>query len=1124
MSTPTPFDLTGPLPSGTTVLEASAGTGKTYTIAALTARYLADGVPLSALMLVTFGRNASQELRLRVRERLVDSEAALLAAVSGGVCSARPDEAMAMLTDGPPDLLALRRERLAAALAEFDAATIATTHEFCLQMLDGLGVLADREPQAVFVEHLRELTREVVGDVFLRRYAVAGVPPLRWEEAQRVGAAAVESVHAQLVPVPDPDEPDDVGGPAVERLAFALDVRAEVERRKAAGRLFTYDDMLTRLRDALADPTWGEQAAARLRARYQVVMVDEFQDTDPVQWEILRRAFHGHATLVLIGDPKQAIYAFRGADVYSYLDARAVASQVHTLDTSYRSDAALVQALGAVMGGAALGDEQIVVRPVTASHAERRLARRDQTGSPAPLRVRVHAHDPESAAPPPVGDVRPVILRDLVADVTEALATLQLRPDEQGWRPLQPADIAVLVHTNRRGEEVRQALVDAGVPAVMLGASSVFGSELAQEWLTLLTALEQPRQPLVRRTALTPFVGWTFERLATADDDALTELSQRVRTWSRVLAARGVAALLETVSTDTDLPGRLLGTVGGERALTDLRHVAEALHRAMVAGPLGRGELRAWLAEQIEEAQLRTLGDGSRRLETEDKAVQVVTVHRSKGLEYPVVYLPDAWDRHVNTRDEGGLLKLHQEGRSVLDVGGQRAPGRSERFAAHLAEEAGESLRLLYVAMTRAQCQVVTWWAPSRNTEASPLQRFWYRSDAAGAVPAAAYPLQGDLTTAPVRGPGVVCEPLQPREPTPWQPVAPEPPTLDLRTFGRGLDLRWRRTSYSALTAGVHGQAGTTPAVGSEPEPAHEDDEAVELPLVGLPADVSPDEPLGRPSPLAELPSGTEFGTAVHSVLELVDPTADDLTAELRRACASALGRAGSALVPDQLAGALLPVLRTPLGELAGHRRLADIAPADRLTELGFELPLAGGDQIRAEVALGGLASLLRRHLRADDPLAGYADLLAHPTLAEQPLRGYLTGSIDAVLRVDDGGPRYLVVDYKTNWLGPFDGRPLTLGRYTRPRMAEAMQSAHYPLQALLYAVALHRMLRWRQPGYAPETHLGGVLYLFVRGMAGEDTPVVDGTPCGVFSWLPPPRLVVELSDLLDGRSTEEHQ
>jgi exodeoxyribonuclease V beta subunit len=276
------------------------------------------------------------------------------------------------------------------------------------------------------------------------------------------------------------------------------------------------------------------------------------------------------------------------------------------------------------------------------------------------------------------------------------------------------------------------------------------------------------------------------------------------------------------------------------------------------------------------------------------------------------------------------------------------------------------------------------------------------------------------------------------------------------------------------------------------------------------------DPGLATPSPMADLPVGTGFGTLVHAVFESADLTAPDLRAELLRCVHSELDRHPTPTVdPDALADALVPVARTPLGPLADDRCLADIAPRDRLAELDFELPLAGGDTPGADVRLGDLVPLLRRHLPAGDLLAGYPDRLA--ALAGQPLRGYLTGSIDAVLRL--AGPRFAVVDYKTNWLGPIgpDGpEPLVAAHYTPERLAAAMLDAHYPLQALLYAAALHRFLRWRLTDYDPRRHLGGVLYLFLRGMCGPGGPAVDGVPCGVFSWRPPAALVTGLSDLLD--------
>jgi exodeoxyribonuclease V beta subunit len=346
---------------------------------------------------------------------------------------------------------------------------------------------------------------------------------------------------------------------------------------------------------------------------------------------------------------------------------------------------------------------------------------------------------------------------------------------------------------------------------------------------------------------------------------------------------------------------------------------------------------------------------------------------------------------------------------------------------------------------------------------------------------------------------------------------------LRVRAFDRELDLAWRRTSYSALTAAAHGADVPLLGVGSEPDLKREDDESVPATATttaaeagALPSEVG----LDQESPMHDLPSGVEFGTAVHAVFEHVDAMAADLPAALHQVCAATLAQGpATAMTADALANALLPAFRTPLGPLADEKRLCDIPRGDRLAELSFEFPLAGGDTTNVEVTLGMVSPLLRRYLSPSDPLADYPDSLDDPALNTQALRGYLTGSIDAVLRIrrEDLPPNYLVVDYKTNWLGGFDGEVLKIGDYIPARMAAAMMSAHYPLQALLYAVAVHRMLRWRQPNYDPAVHLGGILYLFVRGMAGPETPRVDGVPCGVFGWRPPAPLVVELSALLDG-------
>jgi exodeoxyribonuclease V beta subunit len=300
--------------------------------------------------------------------------------------------------------------------------------------------------------------------------------------------------------------------------------------------------------------------------------------------------------------------------------------------------------------------------------------------------------------------------------------------------------------------------------------------------------------------------------------------------------------------------------------------------------------------------------------------------------------------------------------------------------------------------------------------------------------------------------------------------------------------------------------------VTSEPETEERQDE----PTVPVPLSESPDDRLRDvPSLMDGLGGGTTFGNIVHGIFETADTSTGDLGEELRLRTKEQLARRLSSIDADVLADALHAVMQTPLGPLADGRALGDFATRDRLPELTFELPLVGGDEPRNErVTVSSIAALLREHLPDDERLSSYADLLDAPTLRDQTLRGYLNGSVDAVLRLD--GPRYLVVDYKTNFLGTRD-EPLTAWHYRPAALTEAMLHAHYPLQALLYSVALHRYLRWRQPSYDPATHLGGVLYLFVRGMVGPSTPLVGGVPTGVFSWRPSAALVTELSDLLAG-------
>ncbi|MDF1605316.1 UvrD-helicase domain-containing protein [Nocardioides sp. YIM 152315] len=1105
---PRPFDIRYPLPTGTVLLEASAGTGKTWTIGALVTRYVAEGVArLEQMLVVTFGRAASQELRERVRAQLVEAERVLGDDPATG--AVEESDLVAMLREWEPAQRRLGHRRVTEALAGFDAATIATTHQFCSMVLDSLGTAGDTDSRARLVEDLDDLVKETVDDLYLRAFAFdEGGPMFTHAEAMAIARAAVGDPQARLEPTGE-----DRSTPAGRKVSFANAVRTELDRRKRRLGILSYDDLLSQLADALADEDGA--AAQRMRQRWSIVLVDEFQDTDPVQWQVLDRAFTGHATMVLIGDPKQAIYAFRGGDVTTYLQAAETAQTRQTLAVNWRSDEPLLDSFQRLLAGAALGDERIVVRDVTAHHRESRLV-----GAPAPepFRVRVvrrDAFDRRGNAMLSVKDVRPHVARDLALDVRRLLASGATWCGES----IRPRDVAVISYRHADLAAVREALLAVGVPAVIAGGGSVFATPAAVEWLTLLEALEQPhRSTRVRSAALTCFFGHTAAELDRRGDDLTDEVADTLRTWVELFTTRGVAAVLEAATIGTGgragLPQRVLAEVGGDRRLTDLRHIGEALHEVTLTERHGLVSLLTWLRDQVAEGRAGRGIERTRRLDSDAAAVQLVTIHASKGLEYPVVYLPALADRFVPKPTRP--LFHDDEGRRCLDVGGAGAQwgDHCRRWA---DEEAGEWLRLLYVAITRAKSQVVAWWAPTKNAVASPLHRMLIRAADTAEVPESP-PVPDDDAVVSLfaqwrdRG-GPSPEPAVHQDPG-EDPPLPAPAAFAARSFTREVDTEWRRASYSSLSR-IEVAAGPAGTVVSEPEMTGKDDEPFETVAARPPQEpalspeivVAPGPIAGDvASPMADLPVGATFGSLVHAVLEHTDPDAPDLRAELLGHIDEQLGWWPVALDRDMLADALAAVCDSPLGPLA-DTTLRQVSLADRLREMEFELPLGDG-------LLGDLAPLLERHLPEGDPVRAYAAQLAGP-LGAQTLRGYLTGSVDVVLRLP--GPRYLVVDYKTNWLGPPD-EPLTAHSYRPAALAEAMGHSDYPLQALLYAAVLHRFLRWRQPGYDPERHLGGVLYLYLRGMCGPETPLVDGAPCGVFAWRPPVALVEDLSDLLDGR------
>lgn len=1157
------FDLLDELPAGRLSIQASAGTGKTFTLAALATRMVAEeGVVPSELLVVTFTRAATSELRSRVRERLVDTAAAL--AGDGPVVA--DDPVVVHLAAGDR---ALHHRRLSAAVAEFDAATVTTIHGFAAQLLAALGVSSGVDADAALLDDTARLAAECCADELAAMALAVDDPSVLPKYPTLVQRTRTAIALADVDLVPDPD--DDLlppGDAAMARLVVRSIERMRARRRSES--TMSFEEILSELRRAVR----GAGAATTLetiRSRYRVALIDEFQDTDPVQWDIFRTIFPlGDAgsgdgardgRLVLVGDPKQAIYAFRGANVHTYLSAVEDGAGVHrrTLSTNWRSDGAVLSATEALLDGVTFGDERIAFDPVAPApaHATRRLGHRGG-GWFAPLSLRL-ATAPELRTKDGDGvradAARPAIWGDLVAEVRELLDEAEL-PDGDTTRPLRPDDIAVLVRSNSDADQALAALTAQGIPTVLARGGSVLDSEAAEQWRWLLDAMMRPSDPTrVRNVALSWFGGRDAEWVATAGDDDLAALGEQLHGWVRVLARHGVGEFRRRLWAETSVAARVLERAGGDRDLTDLDHVAELLGASGGTERLSPAALRAVLdAPEPEEIEADVDPDVvSRRIESEDHAVTVMTVWVSKGLEFPVVMVPTMW----SVPNPATVYVDPDTGRRTYDVthGGAwpDKAGGAERKDRARGESVGENLRLLYVALTRARHRTVVWWTGSKGAEKSGLSRVLFGRDDTGVLDPAALTAGSVELPAPAdaiarleplvaRGDGLITVTAHGHAATPdgpWRPrrEVDDPPPLEITTLDRRPDRRRRRWSFTAITARDHSPAhgGPPPSVArvDPADPSDGDagaaDETVPDSVVPPVADDAP-SPSGPANPFDGLPAGASFGTLVHEALEGVDLTTADLAGALEAQLRRGLERRPFDLTlrddPDagpeaglrRLVDALRRTVTTPLGPRFGGRALSQIPVTDRLDELEFDLRLGDGPRRVTDRDVGRLVEshLAPATLFDATPLHDWATGLVDGRFAA-PLAGHLTGSIDAVVRVHHAdGDRFVVVDYKTNRLH----RPgaATGDDYSPERLAVAMAEHHYPLQALLYTVALHRYLRWRLVDYDPDRHLGGVGYLFLRGLVGPDTPTVAREPHGLFSWTVPTGLVTELSDLLDGR------
>ncbi|MDU4001729.1 exodeoxyribonuclease V subunit beta [Pluralibacter gergoviae] len=1163
---------------GERLIEASAGTGKTYTIAALYLRLLLGlggdaafvrPVNVEELLVVTFTEAATEELRGRIRSNIHELRIACLREEE------EPDNPLyaSLLAE-----IADRREAarvLLLAERQMDEAAVFTIHGFCQRMLSlnafesGMlfeQTLIEDESRLRFRacadfwrRHCYPLPRDVAEMVHaswkgpqdllksIDRYLQGEAPQLKtppadqtliarhqqileqinalkvrwlaatdeipailegsdldrrkfnrgnqgkwlekvsaWAQEETTGYALPDALEkfAQAFLLSRTKEGGDAprhplfaeieaitaAPPSLNDLVIAramAEIRDAVAQEKRRRGEMGFDDMLSRLDDALRGDG-GDALAAAIRQRFPVAMIDEFQDTDPQQYRIFRRIWQQQpeTALLLIGDPKQAIYAFRGADIFTYMRARGDVAAHYTLDTNWRSAPGVVESVNRLFSAV---DNPFMFRDIPflpVKPAEKNRGLRFTLNGDAQPAMRFWLMPGNGVG---AGDYQNQMAGLCAGEIRAWLSGGQ-RGDALLWRgetsrPVRASDITVLVRNRQEASLVRDALNALGIPSVYLSnRDSVFETPEAQDLLWLLQAVLAPERESGLRSALAcALFGLNAQQIEALnlDEPAWDALVEEFTGYRQLWQQRGVMTMLRALMSARNIAENLLATRGGERRLTDILHLSELLQEA--AGQLeSEHALVRWLAQQIAGAE--DGGSGQQmRLESDKHLVQIVTIHKSKGLEYSLVWLP--FIARYRKQDQA-FYHDRSTFSAVLDL-----HKGEESLALAEAERLAEDLRLLYVALTRAVWHCSLGIAPLSARRSDKAAESELHHSAIGRLVQGGEPKDADGLAACLRAlctGDIALSVAEAGAAERWQPLAPEMPALQAREMRRRISDEWRVTSYSGLQQRGHGVALDL------------------LPRLDIDAagvgDGTTEEPELTPH---SFPRGASPGTFLHGLFETIDFTrpVDESEVQLQ------LERGGfDAAWAPVLTRWLTAVLGTPLP--GAEVPLSALAGADRQVELGFYLP------IERPLAPESLDALMRRY----DPLSAGC-----PSLDFRRVSGMLKGFIDLVFRRDG---RYYLLDYKSNWLGD------SAQAYTPEAMARAMQAHRYDLQYQLYSLALHRYLRHRLADYDYDRHFGGVIYLFLRGVDG------DGGQ-GIFSTRPARALVEGLDALFAGTQQE---
>lgn len=1182
------FDLVNNRLQGTNLIEASAGTGKTYTIAGLYLRLVVEEkIPVEKILVVTFTEAATQELKERIRLRLKE-------AVSAFEMGKSEDLLLAELLQSSGDC----KEALEStkdALRTFDQAAVYTIHGFCQRMLVENAFESGSLFETELVGSSNELVEEIMKDFWRKEMyettsLFAGflkhrkIQPLTfasfvtaclkpgiivkpsathqnpaesekrfsgsyaeasslwksekqnieeimtddpWLNRKRFGKKSIpgwlETIDDYFTgdssefPVPDClikftsdylAEPGSIkkNGIVPENSFFngcsellvtyqqleeaynlnllwyktaAADyVKSQLEIRKQERGILGFDDLLANLHKGLTGEN-GTHLAANIRQKYSVALIDEFQDTDPIQYEIFFDIFGGdESSLFMIGDPKQAIYGFRGADIFAYMNASKDADAAYTLAYNYRSEPEIIDAVNTLFSHREnpFVFNRIEFSPVNAAEIDNRaICVIDDDNSFFNILQLLSGDKPLTKTV--AADIAP---QAVASEITHLLKLSEQGVARIGERSIKEQDIAVLVRTNSEAENMKALLNQSGVPAVIYSTGNVFDSPEALELERILSAVLFPaNEGLVKAALVTDMFGYKGGNFADFQEkpENFESIKDSFREYHDLWVNYGFIRMFNALMENEDILVRLMAFADGERRNTNFLHLSQLLQQTSMEKKYGPERLLKWFSLQRESIDAGN-EEHQLRLESDSDSVRIITIHKSKGMEYPIVFCPYIWSgKASHLKPEFQIFHDRNADMALTLDAGSEDYDESEEIAK--TESLAEDLRLLYVALTRAKSRCYILWGRVKGSENTAFAHLVHGTGSDKTkIPDTDADVNTDLETVAKKAHGTIKI-----KPVPSEPVEKrlkqqiENQVLERRKFNTPIESDYKIASFTSLTSQIHKSYNG------------EDRDAFTL--------EKPEREKSKCTDIFAFPKGASPGTFMHSVFEDLDFKTDKETKE--NLIEEKLSDYGfDQKWKDSILEMVDNVLSKPLDKENSGFKLGNITNEDRINELEFYFPLK-------PVSSGQLNALLQKH--ESECFFKTENLTDHSWKLEfSPVKGFMKGFIDLIFRVNkEGDDRYYIVDWKSNWLGS------SIEDYHPENLSAVMLEEYYVLQYLLYSVALNRYLMLRLgDSYDYDKHFGGAYYIFLRGV----TPDLSND-FGVFFNKPSKEFISDLSFLI---------